>query len=128
MQLLLIPIALMATLLTYAVCYQVLNKFSVCPSPRSLAAAVAFLTGLSLLSAGSGVVAVILIPYAALGLSLLLLPFLKWLCRSERGSKHEGRYPVSPRFSRRRPDGPTRSRAPETPLSAHVRETPSTRE
>jgi hypothetical protein len=83
MQLLTIPIALTATMVTYIVSYQVLREFTSLESPGLVAAVVALLTGLGLISLGDGVVTLILIPYAALGLWLLLLPGLKWLARGE---------------------------------------------
>jgi hypothetical protein len=82
MNLLLVPIAIAATVVTYGVSYHVLNKLGVFGSPRLIAGCVALLSGLSLLSPGNGVVTLILLPYAALGLSLLLLPLLRWLDRS----------------------------------------------
>jgi len=85
MQLLMIPIAIAATVLTYVVSHHVINAHTTLGSARPLATMIALLTGLSLLSLGNGVVMLILIPYAALGLSLLLLPLLRWLLHRSTG-------------------------------------------
>jgi hypothetical protein len=82
MILLLLPIAIAAMILTYAASYHVLKPLPAIGRPRPIAAIVALLSGLSLLSLGHGVVALILIPYAALGSSLLFLVLYKWLLRS----------------------------------------------
>lgn len=89
MQLILILIALVATIVTYSVSLHALRQFNVFESPRPLAAVVALLTGLSMFSVGSSVILLILIPYAALGVSLLLLPLLKWLLRNGNGNDFE---------------------------------------
>ena len=78
MNLLIIPLAVAATILTYAASYRMLKEFTAFGPPRLIAAIVALLSGLGLLSLGGGVVAFLLLRYAALGLSLLLLPLLKW--------------------------------------------------
>ena len=79
MQLLIIPITVAGTLLTYAASYDVLETLTTLEPPRLLAAVVALLSSLSLLSLGDGAVTLILVPYATLGLSLLMLLLFKWL-------------------------------------------------
>lgn len=126
MSLLLLPIAVAATILTYTVSYRVLQKFTALEPPRLIAAVVALLSGLSLLSLGDGVVTLILIPYAALGLSMLVLLLLRWLMRSwarrdlERFLNDER--PVPPR---RLPGGQRRPGRRNEPAE-HLRETPPT--
>ena len=81
MKLLLLPIAVASMILTYAASHQVLKSFTALRPPRLIVLMVALLTGLSLLSLGNGVVTLILLPYAALGLTVLVLVLLKCLKR-----------------------------------------------
>src|SRR5215471_4390597 len=81
MPLLILLIAVAATVLTYAASYAVLKNHTALEPARPIAAAVALFSGLSLLTLGSGVIVLVLIPYAALGLSLLLLSLLRWFRR-----------------------------------------------
>jgi hypothetical protein len=85
MNLLLLPIVVAATILTYVATYHALRTSTTIESPRPIAAMVALLTGVSLLALGQGIVALILIPYAALGLSLLFLLLSRLLRQSEAG-------------------------------------------
>jgi len=82
MNLLIIPLAAAATILTYAASYHALKTIPAFGRPRVIAAIVALLSGLGLLSLGDGVATVILLPYTALGLSLVFLLLYKWLMRS----------------------------------------------
>lgn len=129
MNLLILPIAGAATILTYAVSQQVLKTFTAFGPPRLIAAVVALLSGLNLLSLGDGVVTLILIPYAALGLSLLVLVLLKWLMRSGAGRDLERFFKDEPPTPpRRRPRGIRPLTSAKAPTSAHLRETPPTEE
>jgi hypothetical protein len=78
-----LAVALAAGLITGAVTYWVLRgqRF---PAPGIIAGAVAGLGVLGILRTGEGVVAVILLPYAALGLSLLALLILAALAKLSR--------------------------------------------
>ena len=129
MNLLLLPIAVAATILTYAASQHVLKTFTAAGPPRLIAAIIALLNGLSLLSLGDGVVALILVPYAALGLSLLLLVLVKWLMRSGEGRDLEHWFQdQSPEPPRRRLGGKRQPGTPKAGTSAHLRETPPTQE
>src|SRR5262245_3382891 len=79
---LLIPIAILAAVMTYLVTSYVLRTFGTFDSPRLIALCIALLSGFSLLSFGQGFVVLILLPYAALGLTILPLLLLKWLIGS----------------------------------------------
>lgn len=81
MNLLLLPIAGAASVLTYAVAFQALKNFSAFESPRLIALCIALLSGLGLLSLSNGLITLILIPYAALGLALLSFALFRWLMR-----------------------------------------------
>jgi hypothetical protein len=129
MKLLLLPIAVAATILTYAASHHVLKTFTALGHPRLIAGIVALLSGVSLLSLGDGVITLILIPYAALGLSLLFLPLLKWLVGSGAGRDLERWFQdQSPGSPRRRPGGNCQPGSPQSPASAHLRETPPNQE
>jgi len=119
MQLLVILIAVAATILTYAASYHVLKTHTELEPARPIAAAVALLSGLSLLILGDSVVVLILIPYAALGISLLLLPLLKWFRHGKQAQDPKGwLHTPSPRLgSGQGRQQPTQRRKP---TSAHL--------
>ena len=129
MTLLLLPIAVAATILTYAVSYRVLTTFTVLQPPRLIAAIVAILSGLSLLSLGGGAIPLILIPYAALGLSLPIVLLLKWLMRG--GVPRDWERWLQDHASgrpRRRPGPGRQPRSRNASTSAHLRDTPPSEE
>ena len=129
MILLALPLAVAATILTYAVSYRVLTTFTLLQPPRLIAAIVAILSGLSLLSLGGGVIPLLLIPCAALGLSLPIVLLLKWLMRGRVPRDWERWRQDHTSGRRRRRPGPGRqpgSRNAST--SAHLRDTPPTKE
>ena len=124
MHILLIPIAGAAALLAYAVSHRVIKTLTTVGSPRLIAAIVALLSGISILSLGDGVIALILIPYAALGLSLLFLAPLKWLVRGGAGrGGQRGFRDCSPGRPRRRPGSAGQPGSSQAPSPAHLRET-----
>ena len=75
------PVLIAVTLLTYAVSFRALKNFTAIESPRLVAVCVALLSGLGLLSLGNGLITLILIPFATLGLSLLIFALFRWLVR-----------------------------------------------
>jgi hypothetical protein len=79
MNCLIIPLAAAAVILTYAASYHALKTIPAFGRPHVIAAIVALLSGLGLLSLGDGVVTFILIPYMALGLCLRFLLLYNWL-------------------------------------------------
>lgn len=87
MQLLLMLIVIAAAVLSYRVSHRVFARHLRMGSPQLIGVGVAMLTGVSLLCLGEVVVWLVLLPYAALGLSLLLLPMLKWWRRTNAGDK-----------------------------------------
>lgn len=84
-------VALCAAVLTFVLSGQALSQQSFMRFPWVIAAAVAVLVFLSLRHLGEGWATAILIPYAALGLTLLLLLLLKpFLARmKKRGHRPE---------------------------------------
>jgi hypothetical protein len=108
----------------YVVSHHALKTFTSFGPARLLAAIVALLSGLSVLSMGNSVVTVMLIPYPALGLSLLFLPLLERLLQRNWGRDLEHRVqgrPLAP--LRRRNAGTGGSRKAMAPISAHTCET-----
>lgn len=124
-----LPIAAAAMILTYVASYHVLKTHTAFGSPRLIAAIVAALSGIGLLSLGESIVMLILIPYAAVGLSLLFLLLLKWLesARAERDLARgfDEHFPGRPC---RRSDGPCQPRNLRASRPAPLRETPPTEE
>lgn len=119
MNLLLLISVVEATGLTYTASNHVLKTFTTLGSPRLLAAIVAFLSGLSLWSQGPGNLALMRFSRAALGLSLVFLPMVKWLWRSET-IRDMARRIRNLSFGNSRPD-PGASCKAETPKSSMSR-------
>jgi hypothetical protein len=129
MILFIVPLAVVATVLTYAATYQVLKGFGLFESPRLIAVITALLSGLGLLSLGSVIVPLILLPYAALGLSLLFLLLLRWVSRGGPGRSVE-RLPKNELLepTRRVPGGVRRPTNRKKSACFHLREAPPTKE
>jgi len=80
MNILLIPIILFSSYLVYHATVYAFRQTSF-ESPRFLPLAVAALTGVAMFHLDNAVITAILLPYAALGVALLLLLLLLWLVR-----------------------------------------------
>jgi len=130
MSLFLLPIAGAASVLTYAAAFHVLKNISAFRSPRIMALCTALLSGLGLLSLGNVVVTLILIPFATLGMALLIFALFRWLVRN--GAMHDLQ-----RFLDDNTASPPRRPPASTPppasgakkcAPAHLRETPQPNE
>jgi len=129
MSFLVLTVATVAAVLTYIVGFQAFKTFTALRSPRLIAVIVAVLTGLSLFSLGGIVVALILVPYAALGLSLLLLPLVRGLNLSAPWRRfQEFLQDRTAKRIRRQPGVTTRPVAKKHRTPVHLRETPPTEE
>lgn len=123
------PVVIAATLLTYAVTYRALKNFTTIGPPRLVAVCVALLSGLGLLSLGDGAVALILIPYAALGLALLFFALFRWQVRSGAWGDIQRSFEDNTPSSPRRPPASAQRRSGARKRAAgHLRETPQTKE
>lgn len=120
-------VATAAGLMTFFVSFRVFrDQFKLGP-PGLMAAAVAGLAFLGLMSQGQGLIAAILIPYAALGLTLLLLFLLFWIVAWMPSSESARRRYDSilrklERRSHRRVDQPARMGAHDKPRATGIRE------
>jgi hypothetical protein len=115
-------IAVAVTALTYVVSQQALKTSSTLESPRLIAAIVALLSGFSLLCLGDGALTPILLPYAALGLALLLLVLLKWLIGTGAWQQIQRRIEDrAPRLPRSGSDPPARPESKSRESAAHPR-------
>ena len=120
-------VAAAAGLMTFFVSFRVFrDQFKLGP-PGLMAAAVAGLAFLGLMSQGQGLIAAILIPYAALGLTLLLLFLLFWVASWLRGSARARRGCDSilrnlERRSHPRIDEPARKGTHDKPRATGIRE------
>ena len=72
-----IVVACFAAYLVYVLTEQAFRKFSAVHSPKPIAFAVSMLTLLAIVELGRGVVVLLLMPYAALGMALVALYLLR---------------------------------------------------
>ena len=129
MNLLLLPIAGAASALTYAATYHALKNFTTIESPRLVAVCIALLSGLGLLSLGNGLITLILIPFATLGLSLLAFALFRWLVRSGAWREIQNIFEDNiTSFQPRRPPAPMPPTGAKKRASGHLPETPQTKE
>lgn len=78
MKLLLLPIILIATFLSYSV-FRIAAEHIELGPPRVVAVLCALLTATAMLHFGDAVITLVLLPYAAVGTALLFLWLLRWL-------------------------------------------------
>lgn len=84
---LVIGIACFAAYLVYVLAAQALRNFSLFNSRRAVPFAVAMLTFLSIEELGRGIILLLLIPYAALGITLVLLYLICLFAATTNGKK-----------------------------------------
>ncbi len=78
MKIILIPIILLSSVLVYHASVFALRQTSF-ESPRFLSLTIAAVTAVAMIHLEDAVITAVLLPYAALGLALLLLFMLRWL-------------------------------------------------
>jgi hypothetical protein len=84
---LVIGVACFAAYLVYVVAERAMKNFSPLNSRRVIPFAVALLTLLSIVELGRGIILLLLIPYAALGITLVVLYSMRLLAAKTKGKK-----------------------------------------